>query len=346
MIERIDPSLLSRINDRRVMETVQARGPSSRAEVTRHSGISAPTVSKSVGSLLESGLLEEGDGPRRALGRPGRLLSLASRSSRVAGLVLDAACCTLVTAGLDGGVHESEEFATPRRYGALLEAVVSRVRRRNGVRLLGLGISLPGLVDARSGRGLLSPNLHLTDGQTPASDLSERLGIPTVALQEADALCLAEWNFGSARGLQDFALLDATTGLGLGVVSGGRLLDGARGLAGELGHVVVDPSGARCGCGNRGCLETRLRGASSVDALAMAIGTAVNLFNPQAVFVHARLLSERPQLWERLRRALPRFALGPPLAGCRVEPARGTKPQGAVAAIVGHLLERLGPCLR
>ncbi len=98
--------------------------------------------------------------------------------------------------------------------------------------------------------------MPITNGQCLGADLAERLGIECILVQEEHALCLAERCFGSARGLDDFAMLDISTGVGLGVMSRGRLLLGRSGFAGEIGHITVDIRGRRCGCGNRGCLET------------------------------------------------------------------------------------------
>ena len=81
----VQPALLSKINERQVLRTLQSQGPLSRAEVARHSGISAPTASKAVESLLRAGLLEEGDAPELARGRPGRKLRLATTTGQVFG---------------------------------------------------------------------------------------------------------------------------------------------------------------------------------------------------------------------------------------------------------------------
>jgi DNA-binding MarR family transcriptional regulator len=112
---RVDPVLLGRLNVRRVLEVIQATGPASRAEVTRRSGLTAPTVSKAVESLLKSGLLEEGEAPAAAVGRPARVLRLGSSSLRVVGVVLDAPRCAVLHAGLDGRYDEKDvqRFPTP-----------------------------------------------------------------------------------------------------------------------------------------------------------------------------------------------------------------------------------------
>jgi predicted NBD/HSP70 family sugar kinase len=380
---RVDPVLLGRLNVRRVLEVIQSAGPASRAEVTRRSGLTAPTVSKAVESLLKSGLLEEGDAPRSAVGRPARVLRLASTSLRAVGVVFDAPQCAVLHAGLDGKYDEADvqRFPTPGSYRGAIDAIVRRVQPLlKGRPALGVGISMPGLINRTTGEGILSPNVHITDGHAPARDLAERLGVECVLRQEAHALCLGEWLFGAARGLDDFAMLDVSTGLGLGVMSGGRLLVGATGFAGELGHMAVDPQGRLCGCGNRGCLETfatdsalahaaseRLKEDLDIDAvlarlregdarledplrrtceyLAMAVGGVINVFNPGTLFVHGRLLEAREGLFGYLLELVRRSSLGPALAACRVVQARGNKHLGAIAALVTHRLDALAPRL-
>src|ERR1043166_8174057 len=241
MTSTVDPALLGRLNARRVLEMLHHHGPQSRADVTRRSGVSAPTVSKAVGSLLKSRLVEEGEAPPASgLGRPAKVLRLASNSVRVLGVVLDARSCSVVASGRDGRFEDRDVrvFATPGTYGRLIDRaahLATELMKGRKSSTLGLGISMPGLIDRKTGEGILSPNLHVTDGRAPGRDLCERLGIESVVRQESHALCLAEWLWGAARGLNDFAMLDVSTGLGLGVMSGGRLLEGATGLAGELG---------------------------------------------------------------------------------------------------------------
>jgi predicted NBD/HSP70 family sugar kinase len=192
--------------------------------------------------------------------------------------------------------------------------------------------------------------------------------------------CMAERQFGLARGLEDFAMLDVSTGVGLGVMSGGRLLHGNRGLAGEVGHITVVANGRPCGCGNRGCLETvasdsalawrvsqRLRRKFSVDGLlegqrtgkldmtaelneacrylAIGLATVINLFNPATLFVHGRMFALDPGLFGRVRQETKRRALAPSYDDCRIVQARGSKRQGAVAGIIQHLTTAAVPDL-
>lgn len=381
----VQPALLSRMNERQVLRTIQARGPLSRAEVARHLGMSAPTASKTVEALLRAGLLEEGDATDTARGRPARRLRLATETAQVLGLAIDADLCRMVPAGLDGRLCEERavSFRTPDAYEELLDEVTAaagRLADRDGVSTLGLGISLPGLIDYRMQRGALSPNVGITNGRTPGLDLSRRLGIECVLVQEAHALCLAERCYGAARECDDFAVLDVTTGVGLGVMSGGQLLTGHSGLAGEIGHVTVQPEGRLCGCGNRGCLETvacdralcrlvarKLQRPVDVETLvelltsgspdfteelsvarrylSIGLSMVINLFNPSTLFVHSRVFSALPELFEGIVEETRERALGPNFADCRMVLASGSKRQGAVAAVMEHLTSARLPML-
>src|SRR5262245_63743359 len=339
MTARIEPSLLGKMSERQVLRALQASGPLSRAEVARQCGLSAPTVSKAVLSLLRSGLLEETELPEATGGRPATRLRLARDRAQVLGVVIDADRCLVVSAGLDGQLHDaSRSFATPDTYPRLIDALARNSRAlmdRDGVSTLGVGVSLPGLVDYRGQRGVLSPNIPITNGKTPSLDLSKRLDVECVLLQESHALCLGERHYGQAQGLDDFAMLDVHTGVGLGVVSGGRLMTGHSGLAGEIGHITVVPDGRRCGCGNVGCLETvasdsslarrvservgrnldideviNLARAGTVDLsadlddvcryLAVGVAAVINLYNPSRLFVHGRMFEADDSLFARL----------------------------------------------
>jgi N-acetylglucosamine repressor len=272
MQPRARPSLLRRLNERQVLAALQAHGPLSRAEITRHTGISGPTVTRAVSALLEANLLEEGDARQAALGRPGKVLRLAGKTVSVLGAVVGPELCEVLSCGLNGQLDEGRvrRFPTPARYPDLVRAFVKRLDELTGERqtpVLGLGISMPGLLNRREKRTVVSPNVHQTDGQRLGEDLKQRLGLETVILQESHALCLAERTYGAARNVDNFAMFDISQGLGVGVVNGGHLLEGHSGLAGELGHVTVRLDGRLCGCGNHGCLETE----ATDTALAVAV---------------------------------------------------------------------------
>jgi len=311
---------------------------------------------------------------------------MATETAAVLGVVIDASTCCVVATGLDGMIREkcTRRFETPATYPALLNQLARAcrdLRDHSSARLLGVGVSVPGLVNERLGEIVLSPNLHLLDKQNPARDLEKRLGVSCLLLQETDALCLAERLYGAARGLADFAMLDVAAGLGLGVMSGGVLLAGHSGMAGEVGHITVVPDGVRCGCGNRGCLETLATDAALVrlvseqvgrpldveqtavllgerpddcaphvatvtEYLAIAIAAVINIFNPTALFVHGTLLAGSNERFSRVLERVRQRALTASLADCTINATTSSKRKGAVAGIVHHLTHTWAPMIR
>jgi len=374
---------LAKINERHVLHVIRDQGPSSRAEVVRRSGLSAPTVSKAAASLQRAGLLEEVPGNGPVIGRPAMKLRLANASAQVLGIVIDVNRCLIVATGLDGEIcpERTRRVETRGTYDDLISALANQARAliaRPDVRTLGVGVTVPGLIDHRRGLGILSPNVHVIDGRSPGNDLADQLGIECVMIQDQHALCMAERYYGGARGLDDFAILDVSSGVGLGVMSGGRLVRGHSGFAGEIGHITVAPQGRRCGCGNRGCLETvasdaalawsvsrrlgreididefiRLVRAGELDPeaeckdvvryLAIGLATVINVFNPSTLFMHGQLFDADEGLFARVLEQTGTRALAPSFADCRIIRAKGSKRQGAVAGIIQHLIDSVVP---
>ena len=168
MAGKAKPALLGQMNNRAVFELLMDRGQVSRAELTRHMGVSPTTASKTVARLIEAGLLEElGMGNTTGPGRPGRMYRLGNGNAQVLAAAIDSRSSCVLAAGLDGHIHPDSvyRFPTPRHYSELLSAIIDRaqhlIQTRN-VPTLGIGISVPGGIDYRQQRVLLSPNLHMT----------------------------------------------------------------------------------------------------------------------------------------------------------------------------------------
>jgi N-acetylglucosamine repressor len=384
MAGKAKPALLRQLNDRAVFELLLDRGQASRAELTRHMGVSPTTASKTVARLIRAGLLEElGIESSSKAGRPGRIYRLGTGSAQVLAATIDVRRCCVLVAGLDGVIQSDSviEFTTPHSYAKLIEQIVDHAKhllRGRRVPTLGMGISVPGGIDYRTQRVLLSPNLHITDGQSPGADVSALLGTKAVLVHEIRGACLAERSYGIARGMTNFVMVWAYAGFGTAAVVDGRLLHGQDHLAGELGHITVDRNGIQCGCGNIGCLETvgtdaafaqgvsrrlnesldieqilqRVRENNldvkrelneTLDYLAIGIAAAINIFNPEAVLVCAKMLDAAPEALANLSDRVKRRTLGPLMKNCRVLRAKGDTRQGAVAGIIHHLTHALAP---
>jgi glucokinase len=190
-----------------------------------------------------------------------------------------------------GAVAARETVPTPESRSpadviAAVAALASRLDPERSVKALGVGF--PGMLDSRREKVLQAPNFPLMVGYPFRSALAQACGREVALENDAHCAALGEWAFGAAKDLTDFVLLTLGTGIGGAIVSGGRLVTGAYGKAGELGHLAV-AGDAPCGCGALGHAEA-LFGA---DALGRA-------------FSEAGIEGDRPELW--LRRGEPRLA--------------------------------------
>ena len=149
----------------------------------------------------------------------------------------------------------------------------------------GLGLGVPGLLDREAGVVLTSANLHQIDGFALVDAIAAELGLPSscIALEnDANVAALGEAWAGAGREDPDFLMVTLGTGVGGGVVLGGEVITGSGGLAGEIGHICVEPGGLLCGCGKRGCLET-LASATAASKRAQAAGLPADLAEVNAL---------------------------------------------------------------
>jgi glucokinase len=168
-----------------------------------------------------------------------------------------------------GEVLARAETPTPVEDGSLVVEAMKRVAREvltPDVSVIGMGVA--GLIDAAGGVVRYSPNLPLRDVPL-TSLLGAGLGLPCVLDNDANTAAWAEYRMGAGRGSTDMLFVGVGTGIGGAIVSGGRLVRGAHGFAGEIGHIIVEPGGPVCGCGNRGCWEQMASGRA-IDRLGRA----------------------------------------------------------------------------
>lgn len=149
--------------------------------------------------------------------------------------------------------------------GEVLERLVSTVQEvmpANGSAVKAIGIGAPGPLNPFTGVILNAPNLPGWINFPLKQILESRLHIPIELGNDANMAALGEWKYGAGRGHNDVLYLTISTGIGGGVISGGRLIVGVNGMAAELGHVAISPDGPVCGCGQRGHLEALASGPS------------------------------------------------------------------------------------
>ena len=302
-------------NAARVLRLVHEEGPISRAELTRRTGLNRSTTLALVGELVDLGLVHEEAPPAglrgTGVGRPSPVVR-ASADVVAAAAVVEIDAVTVALVGLDGSVRHHRTAPQDRpptgaeavdTIAALLEELTAGAGERAAgageraagagarvptVRVVGIGVAVPGTVRVEDGTVQYAPHLGWRD-EPVAGPLATRTGLPVAVANDANLGAWAERLAGSGRGVDDLVYLNGgASGIGGGVIAAARPLSGADGYAGELGHTFVAANGIRCHCGAVGCLETE----ASREALTTAAGTAPDDLRGLA----AALAEGRPEL--------------------------------------------------
>ena len=263
----IGQDAVRRANMSALLTVVHLQGPTTRAALTAALGLNRSTIGDLTGELEELGLvLEEPPGddvaPGRRSGRPS-LVVTPRPDIAVLAVALDVDRITAALVGLGGTVlerrvrqHQRGEHHSERVAESVAQ-MCAELTSRSEARLVGVGVSVPGAVRDSDGLVRFAPNLGWTD-EPFAELLSQRLQRVVMTGNDADLGVRAEHLRGAAAGANDVAYIAGSVGIGGGFFVGGVPLRGSSGLAGEVGHVLVDSSGERCRCGAVGCLETKV----------------------------------------------------------------------------------------
>lgn len=268
-------SLLRDLNVSLLIELVRRAGTVSRADLARQSSLSAPTVSTIVDKLIKRGIFNEVSMAPSSGGRPPVLLSIDPKAGYVVGIKLRANGLTTVVCDLDAQIVATREtemslVGNPGAAILAIEQATLRVLRDAAVpqaKVLGVGIGLPGIIDTDRGVCNFSHLLWWRDVDL-SGPLRKRLGLPVWVDNDVNTLAVAEKWAGDAPDARDFVTLSVGRGVGLGIVIDRSLYRGVNGAAGEFGHIIVEPGGAKCDCGRFGCLEAIV----GEGALCRAVG--------------------------------------------------------------------------
>jgi predicted NBD/HSP70 family sugar kinase len=245
----------------------------SRADIARRTGLSRSTVTEAVDVLLPTGLVAEtGVGPSRG-GRPPIVLAFDDTAGLLLGVDMGAAHVAVALTDLRGQVLAWEHRLHPVRtdpdgtralIGELCAACLA-ARPDGRRRLVGIGVAVPCPVDPEHPDRFSDVVLPAWRGRSGFKALASRFKLPLLVDNDANLGALAEHWWGDGRGIDDFAYVKVGTGLGSGHFVHGRIYRGATGVAGEIGHMAIDPKGKPCICGLRGCLATLVGAQALVD---------------------------------------------------------------------------------
>lgn len=361
-----------------MVSVLRLHGQLTQAEVARRTGLSAATVSTIVRELTGTGRLEVlADGA----GRRGKVIGLARENGLVVGIGVGH---THVRVAVSDLAHQVlAERVVELDADSSVEAVVD-ASRALGTELLdelgahdvlGVGVAVPGPVEERTHRIGAPTILPGWVGTDVRARFEQAWEAPVLVENDANAGALGEVAWGAARGRKHAVYLKVASGVGAGLVLDGRLYRGARGTAGEVGHVTVVESGTVCRCGNRGCLETvagsghllglleptqgRLDPAQMVaralagdagckrvvadagQAIGHAVGQLCNVLNPEVVVIGGQLAEAGELLLGPVRAAVDRMAKPGTLGGVEIVPSRLGRRAETLGALALVLSSRL-----
>src|SRR5271163_1410790 len=246
------------INRNLIFNLVRAKQPISRADLARVSQLQRSTVSLIVEELLAERWIVEGSMGQLPRGRRPTFLHLNDERGVIA-LDIHPSQTTLAVADLGGKIVAQSLVVLPENPKKVIAAIVAAILKMmaaNSDRSFdGIGMSLPGRVDIPMERLIFAPNIDWPIGGIKAK-VEQATGLPVSVDNAANACALSEVWFGDSDGVHDLVAVNVSEGIGTGIFANGRLLRGEGGLAGEFGHVQMEPDGLLCGCGNSGCWET------------------------------------------------------------------------------------------
>jgi predicted NBD/HSP70 family sugar kinase len=356
-----------RANLSAILRELHNRGPVSRSELGTRTGLTRSAVRGLIAELALAGLVSEERGtPQGTPGRPSPLVRPSPRCGIVLALEITVDSLAVAAVGIGGDVLDVVRLDRPRDRSSvdetvadltsLARAVLRRLPDTDG--MIGIGVAVVGIVRRDAGVVTMAPNLGWRDVPL-AERLADALGtsLPIAVANEADLGALAELRRGAAVGAQHVLFLSGEVGVGGGLIVDGQQLTGARGFAGEVGHMPVNPDGRSCRCGSVGCWETEVgegallrraghppdAGREEVEAvlseaaagspdvlealdavgrwLGFGLAGLVNIFNPQVVILGGLFGRIHPFVEARVEEELNRLALPQAREAVRLLPA-------------------------
>jgi predicted NBD/HSP70 family sugar kinase len=256
-VELASSGTARKINRDIVLELVRTKQPISRADLARQSGLQRSTVSQIIEQLLAESWVCEG---RASISARGRRPTLIRLNEGLVALALDIHPhqVTLAVVDLNGRLIWRSMMPLTTDPAASTQLILEGLTKVKAefarTSIEGIGISFPGRVDPQTDRLLFAPNLRWREFDLKGL-IEKRMKLPVHISNAAIACLLAELTFNHTDGNRDAVLVTTSEGIGAGIFANGSVVTGHEGMAGEFGHIPIDPAGPECACGRRGCWE-------------------------------------------------------------------------------------------
>lgn len=317
-----------------ILEAIRRSGDGlSRIELVEATGLSAQTVTNITRRLLGEGLIVEAGRTIKGPGKPRTTLALNAGSRLAVGVHLDPAVMTFVLLDLAGNVVQHSTRRTPendpRRIVQAMAGAIDDLLDRSGVDrdlVAGVGVATPGPLDAARGTVIDPPKLTSWHRVPLRAALAEATGMPVTLEKDTTAAAVAELWTGDDPPDASFLFVYLGMGIGTALVLDGDVVRGSSHNAGEVGHIIVDPSGPVCACGQRGCVEVVCTPQAIVERAERA-----------GVFADDRLGSDAESVDARFTELCERAAAGEREAGAVLE--RSAEHLAVLIAVLANMLD-------
>jgi len=279
-VNTINSKAVGGLNESLIVNTIRRRGPISRVDIAKLTGLTAPTVTNISGKLIEHGLIHEYMVGEYSGGRRPVLLKVNSEIANM--IIVDIRSKEMIGYLINGGLEIKEQTCydiqhlKEEKILSLLENTIEQCySSENGKLALAIGIIVRGPVMSREGLSLFSPSAGWRN--VPLKYLVEKqFQLPVFVENDMRAMALGAYHYGPYRDIKNAVFLGVGGGIGSGIILNGELYRGIGDSAGEIGHTVVDVNGPLCSCGNRGCLEAMASESALVNIMIKSINEGEN----------------------------------------------------------------------
>ena len=273
-------AVLAQLNKRNVLDMIRTQGPINKAEIARQTALSIPTVMKITEEFERQNLIRTvGKGESTGGKRPD-MLEFVADAFYVAGVDIGRHYVKLVIMDMEASIQAQDCFQTTEEDVQNPEGYLQKIAEKiedliasseiDSIRLMGIGIGMPGILDKEKETVLFSPDFNWMN--IPIYQIFQKRFQCKILVENSNrALAVGEYTYGAARGAEYILCINLGYGIGAAIIEDGELLSGSSGTGGELGHMIMDPEGPVCDCGNRGCLEALASGNAITKIMVQEI---------------------------------------------------------------------------
>lgn len=249
------------LNKSIILNKIRTNGPISRAQIAKETELTPPTVGSIVKELLEQQLIKESQLGESQGGRKPTMLILHQEAYHIIGVDVGPVDIQFIISNLTGEITAelkikiNNQLDNQAFLDMLTDGIHQLMNNQSSLRYIGIGVAMHGIVDAETGTSLFAPNLYLRN--IPIKEhLEQHFDMEVKVENDAKAFALGEAWFNEDMVHKSMLAVNIGRGIGAGLVNDGKLFNGADGIAGEIGHMMIERNGRKCSCGNDGCLQT------------------------------------------------------------------------------------------